>query len=319
MLNLNIFQNLQDLQKDQHGRNALLSTYIHFQCSLPHPLCASNQGSPVWEGAPLARSNSNPDLEISHVPSRGLDRAASMRNPNMEQLTPNVNQCHRIVHQELALQWVVSSGRYKDLSMQNAWFLFELVIKSMVEHLQHTRSLDAPRKLRFSERFLDDISTLIHNVTSEIISHSTGDIRRAHKLNAALAFFFFDLFSIADRGFVTQLIRSYTKQIQAKIASLQDASLLVELKLECMRIICSHEHYLALNLPFATPFMVSGASISPSPSVTSSTSQNSFLSGPAASQERASVFAELSSDYRQHHYLTGLVLTDVASVLIEIK
>lgn len=233
-------------------------------------------------------------------------------------MSPNAATCQRIVHQELALQWVVSSGRSKDLAMQNAWFLFELVVKSMVEHLAHTRSLDAPRKLRFSEQFLDDVSTLVHTVTAEIIAHSTGETRKAHKLNAALAFFFFDLLSIADRGWVFQLLRSYNKQLQAKIASIQD-SVLVELKLEFVRIICSHEHYVALNLPFASPFMSTGANVSPSPSVTSSTSQNSFLSGTPASQERASVFAELSPEYRQHHYLTGLVLGDLATVLLEMQ
>lgn len=239
-----------------------------------------------------------------------------MRTPNMEQLNSNIT-CQRIVHQEIALQWVVSSGRCKELAMQNAWFLFELMIKSMVEHLVYTRMLDAPRKARFSEQFLDDIITLVQTVTSDIIAHSTGDIRVAHKLNAALGFFFFDLFSVADRGFVLQLIRSYNKQMQAKISSIQDASILVELKLECVRIVCSHEHYVALNLPFAQPFMSSGASVSPSPSVASSTSQNSFLSGTPASQERISTYAELSSEYKQHHYLTGLVLADLAMVLLE--
>ncbi|KAJ8913567.1 hypothetical protein NQ315_017118 [Exocentrus adspersus] len=311
--------NLQELSADQHSRNALLATYVQYQCNIPHPLFSSNQNSPDYEcTTSLTRSNSNPDLEVAHVQySRGLDRAASMRVPTNE-LVSNSVTCQRIVHQELALQWVVSSGRSKDLAMQNAWFLFELIVKSMVEHLAHTRSLDSPRKMRFSDQFLDDISTLVHTVTAEIISHSTGETRKAHKLNAALAFFFFDLFSVADRGWVLQLLRSYNKQLQAKIASMQDP-VLVELKLEFARIICSHEHYVALNLPFASPFMTSGANVSPSPSVTSSTSQNSFLSGPPASHERASTFAELSPEYRQHHFLTGMVLADVATVLLEMS
>lgn len=250
---------------------------------------------------------------------KSLDRAQSMRTPHMEQTSVNLGTCQKIVHQELALQWVVATGRSKDLAMKNAWFLFELMTKSMVEHLANTRSLDAPRKLRFSEQFLDDIVTLVQNVTGEIIAHSMGDIRRAHRLNAALGFFFFDLLSIADRGYVLQLLRSYNKQMQAKIQSIQDAATLVELKLECVRIVCSHEHYVPLNLPFGSPFMSLGASVSPSPSVASSTSQNSFLSGAQNSQERAGTFAELSSEYRQHHYLTGLVLTDLAMVLLEMQ
>lgn len=242
-----------------------------------------------------------------------------MRVPNNDQIASSINTCQKIVHHEIALQWVVSSGRIKDLAMQNAWFLFELIVKSMVEHLSHTRSLDSPRKIRFSEQFLDDIFSLVHTITAEIISHSTSDIKRAHTLNAALAFFFFDLLSICDRGSVFNAIRYYNKQLQAKIMSMQDAAVLVELKLECARIVCSHEHYVALNLPFATPFMTTGPSVSPSPSVTSSTSQNSFLSGPPASQERVSTYAELSPEYRQHHYLTGIVLTDVTSILLDVK
>lgn len=298
-----------------------MATYIQYQCNLPHPLDTDSQYSSEWNiHAPLTRSTSHPDLEVTHLQSaRALDRAASMRAPNMDQTPTNISACQRIFHQELALQWVVASGRSKELAMQNAWFLFELMIKSMVEHLVYTRTLEAPRKVRFSDQFLDDILTLVQTVTSEIITYSMGDIRRGHKLNAALAFFFFDLLSVADRGFVLQLVRSYNKQMQAKIASLQDASILVELKIECIRIICSHEHYVALNLPFAQPFMPSGASVSPSPSVASSTSQNSFLSGAPASQERASIFAELSSEYRQHHYLTGLILTDLAMVLLEMQ
>jgi len=31
---------------------------------------------------------------------------------------------HRIVHEELALQWVVSSGSARELAMANSWFVF---------------------------------------------------------------------------------------------------------------------------------------------------------------------------------------------------
>lgn len=242
-----------------------------------------------------------------------------MRVPPNDAVSPTLANysCPRIVHQELAYQWTITSGRNKDLAMQNAWFLFELMIKSMVEHLAHSRSLDAPRKMRYPDQFLDDIASLVQYVASEIVAHSAGETRKAHKLNAALAFFFFDLLSIADRGWVFQLLRSYSKDIQARIANHLESSVLIELKLEFDRILCSHEHYVALNLPFSSPFMSSGAAVSPSPSVTSSTSQNSFLSGAPPSQERVNTFAELSAEYRQHHYLAGMVLSDLSTVLLE--
>ncbi|KAH1008877.1 hypothetical protein HUJ05_009380 [Dendroctonus ponderosae] len=312
--------NIQELPSDQHGRNSLLATYVHYQCNLPHPVSNGARGAPLWDsGSLLVRSNSNPDLEVSHYQPRGLDRAASMRVPPNDAVSPTLANysCPRIVHQELAYQWTITSGRNKDLAMQNAWFLFELMIKSMVEHLAHSRSLDAPRKMRFPDQFLDDVASLVQYVASEIVAHSAGETRKAHKLNAALAFFFFDLLSIADRGWVLQLLRAYGKYIQARIASHPDSSVLVELKLEFARILCSHEHYVALNLPFSSPFMSSGAAVSPSPSVTSSTSQNSFLSGAPPSQERVNPFAELSAEYRQHHYLAGMVLSDLSTVLRE--
>nr|CAH7724340.1 unnamed protein product [Callosobruchus chinensis] len=316
---LDKLSNLPELSVDQHHRNHLLATYIQYQCNMPHPLYNHAAMNMDTSTSTLTRSTSNPDFEVAQVQySRGLDRAASMRVPNAELISPAYSTCQRIVHKEIALQWVVSSGRSKDLAMQNAWFFFDLIIKSMVEHLACTRSLDAPRKIRFSEQFLDDISTLVNTITADIISHSSGETRKAHKLNAALAFFFFDLLSVADRGWVFQLLKSYNKQLQAKITSMQD-SVLVELKLEFSRIICSHEHYVALNLPFASPFMSTSTNVSPSPSVTSSTSQNSFISGQHVSQERASTFAELSSEYRQHHYLAGIVLTDLATVLLEMQ
>ncbi|XP_060519679.1 dedicator of cytokinesis protein 7 isoform X2 [Cylas formicarius] len=311
-LMLDNVSNLHELVVDRHGRNALLATYIQYQANLPHPAYTD------WATrSPIVRSNSNPDIELSQYQPRGLDRAASMRVAANEPVSPTASTCPRIVHQEIAYQWTIAGGRNRDLAMQNAWFLFELIAKSMVEHLAYARGLDAPRKGRFPDQFLDDVAVLVQNLTAEIIAHSLGETRKVHKLNAALAFFLFDLLSIADRGWVFQLLRYYNKEVQTKIASVADGAVLVELKLELARIVCSHEHYVALNLPFASPFMSSGASVSPSPSVASSTSQNSYVSGAAASQERVTAYAELSPEYKRHHYLTGLVLGDLATVLLE--
>ena len=49
-------------------------------------------------------------------------------------------------------------------------------------------------------------------------------------LNSSLAFFLFDLLSIMDRGYVFALIRTYCKQMSAKISTLPDAVSLISLK-----------------------------------------------------------------------------------------
>ncbi|RZF36641.1 hypothetical protein LSTR_LSTR012320 [Laodelphax striatellus] len=297
---------LQEVYSDLSGRHVLLTTYITYQCNLPHPDCSDDQ-------LQATRSNSNPDsmhilgLEDSEVNlySRGLDRACSMKTGNCSENYLLKTSLCKLVHEELVLQWVVASGSARELSMANAWFFFDLIIKSMLEHLERTQTLDAPRKLRFSEHFTDDISTLVTTFTSDVIANYNKDPKLSCSMNSSLAFFLYDLLSVMDRGYVFMLIKVYCKQMSAKISSLPDGAILYSLKLDLLRIVCSHEHFVALNLAFGTPFTWSSAPTSPTPSQASSTSQ---------ARDKTS-YAELSTDFRQQHFLMGLLLTDLAVVL----
>ena len=40
----------------------------------------------------------------------------------------------------------------------------------MVQHLYFNDKLDAPRKTRFPERFMDDIAALVSTIASDIVS-----------------------------------------------------------------------------------------------------------------------------------------------------
>lgn len=81
-----------------------------------------------------------------------------------------------------------------------------------------------------------------------------------------------------------------------------------------MKIICSHEHYVPLNL-ISNHF----DSISPTLSVASTVSNKSLsiVSGSALTATEATVkeYAELSISFRRHHYLVGLVLSEFVTVL----
>nr|CAD7445964.1 unnamed protein product [Timema bartmani] len=322
---------LQEGHHDQHGRHSLLTTYLSYQCMLPHPIQAElaslqDRGYTSFPSnrTKHIRSSSNPDIhnfvsgddaEINSL-MRGLDRTSSMREgPSQENMLYGEPRSHplKVAHEELALQWVVSSGAAREFAMANAWFLFEMIVKSMVEHLAANGSLDAPRKMRFCEQFTDDVTTLVNTITSDIISRYSRDTKFIHSLNTSLAFFLFDVLSIMDRGYVFFLIKTYYKQMSAKISSLPDAASLVSLKLDFLRIVCSHEHFVALNLPFGTPFTPSSAPASPSLSVSSSASQSSFISTLIGGDKMS--FAELSLAFKQQHFLVGLVLSDLASVL----
>ncbi|XP_076063961.1 dedicator of cytokinesis isoform X2 [Oratosquilla oratoria] len=336
-------------KNDQHGRNATLLSYVAYQVTLPHPEdlipSSSSPSTPtnmafshhtpgsVPTQRKYSRSTSNPDLgvdvdaEVGGILSRGLDRTNSMRtgideeevvqgsnyeNVMMMQRTPG----RKLVHEEVALQWVVSNGTAREKALANSWFFFELMIKSMSEHLARSRNLDSPRKMRFSHQFCDDVENLTTCITNDIIAsfnRDARDLKFIQNVNSSLAFFLCDLLTVMDRGFVFILIRNFCKQMCSKIVCLPDATSLINLKLDFIRIVCSHEHFVTLNLPFCTPLSTMSAPSSPCPSIGSTTSQSSFIS-TLVGGDRGS-FTSLSTAFRQQHFLAGLVLSDLATGL----
>lgn len=128
------------------------------------------------------------------------------------------------------------------------------------------------------------------------------DMKLAERLNASLAFFLCDLLSIADRGYVFSLVRAHYKQVcvhgegcgvwwmagcgtcgecghgdarvtrslpplqvATRLQSSPNPAALLTLRMDFTRILCSHEHYVTLNLP-CCPL---SPPASPSPSVSS--------------------------------------------------
>uniref|UniRef100_A0A674K5L6 Dedicator of cytokinesis protein 7 n=1 Tax=Terrapene triunguis TaxID=2587831 RepID=A0A674K5L6_9SAUR len=346
-----LHKNLEGNQ-DQHGRNNLLTSYIYYVFrpgglggSVHYATMARSAVRPASLNLNRSRSLSNSNPDISGTPtspddevrsiigSKGLDRSNSWVNTGGPKAAPWGSNpspsaestqvvstlefwffcfCFLLLfHEELALQWVVCSGSVREAALQQAWFFFELMVKSMVHHLYFADKLDAPRKNRFPERFMDDICALVSTIANDIVSRFQKVMAKMiERLNTSLAFFLNDLLSIMDRGFVFSLIKACYKQVSSKLYSLPNPSILVSLRLDFLRIICSHEHYVTLNLPCSllTP------PASPSPSVSSATSQSSGFSTNVQDQKIANMF-ELSVPFRQQHYLAGLVLTELAVIL----
>uniref|UniRef100_A0A8C3M3H8 Dedicator of cytokinesis 7 n=1 Tax=Chrysolophus pictus TaxID=9089 RepID=A0A8C3M3H8_CHRPC len=267
-----------------------------------------NTGGP--KAAPWG-SNPSPSAESTQATDRSCNRMSSHTETSsfLQTLTGRL-PTKKLFHEELALQWVVCSGSVREAALQQAWFFFELMVKSMVHHLYFADKLDASRKNRFPERFMDDVTALVSTIAGDIVSRFQKDTEMVERLNTSLAFFLNDLLSIMDRGFVFVLIKTCYKQVSSKLYSLTNPSNLASLRLDFLRIICSHEHYVTLNLPCSllTP------PASPSPSVSSATSQSSGFSTNVQDQKIANMF-ELSVPFRQQHYLAGLVLTELAVIL----
>uniref|UniRef100_A0A8C5C768 Dedicator of cytokinesis 7 n=1 Tax=Gadus morhua TaxID=8049 RepID=A0A8C5C768_GADMO len=323
-----------DSSQDMHGRNSLLSSYITYVFRLPHTDPNSPSPGPGALGgsvhyATMARSavrpaslnlnrsrslsNSNPD--ISGTPTSPDDEVRSIIGSKVGVLYPGhslsltlfslssdvcpwstlltpapVFPGPQLFHEELALQWVVSSGSVREGALQQAWFFFELMVST------------SPRKNRFPERFMDDITALVSTIAGDIVSRYQKDLELVERLNTSLGFFLNDLLSVMDRGFVFSLIKTYWKQVSAANPTLES------LRLDFLRIVCSHEHYVTLNLPCSllTP------PASPSPSVSSATS--SGFSTHVQDQKIANMF-ELSIPFREQHFMAGLVLSELSVIL----
>ncbi|XP_021100779.1 dedicator of cytokinesis protein 6 isoform X3 [Heterocephalus glaber] len=254
-----------------------------------------------------------------HTHSSGwmaLDRSSSRASSYLEgsSSTPPATQprptVQKLLHEELALQWVVSGSTVREAVLQHAWFFFQLMVKSMALHLLLSQRLDTPRKLRFPGRFLDDILALVGSVGLEVMTRVYKDLELAERLNASLAFFLSDLLSLVDRGFVFSLVRAHYKQVATRLQSAPNPAALLTLRMDFTRILCSHEHYVTLNLP-CCPL---SPPASPSPSVSSTTSQSSTFSSQAPDPKVTSMF-ELSGPFRQQHFLAGLLLTELALAL----
>ncbi|XP_070481578.1 dedicator of cytokinesis protein 6 isoform X7 [Equus przewalskii] len=330
--------------QDARGHCPLLAAYVHYAFRLPGTEPSLPGGAPpvTVQSTTLARgpgrpaslylarsksiSSSNPDLavapgsvddEVSRIlASKAIDHCSSRPSSYFEgsSLAPPATQprptVQKLLHEELALQWVVSGSTVREAILQHAWFFFQLMVKSMTLHLLLGQRLDTPRKLRFPGRFLDDIAALVGSVGLEVITRVHKDAELAERLNASLAFFLSDLLSLTDRGFVFSLVRAHYKQVATRLLSAPNPVALLTLRMDFTRILCSHEHYVTLNLP-CCPL---SPPASPSPSISSTTSQSSTFSSQAPDPKVTSMF-ELSGPFRQQHFLAGLLLTELALAL----
>ncbi|XP_069084743.1 dedicator of cytokinesis protein 8 isoform X1 [Pleurodeles waltl] len=345
---VNSLNTRKDLSKDHQGRSCLLASYVYYVFRLPEvnkDLCkagaaagvcfpesryytvgrssASNVGTRLLQSRLL--SSSNPDLAgtqsttdeevrnitASMVTDRNSNRMSSYIEVKNDLPTSSGSprpSNKKLFHEELALQMVVSTGMVRENVFKYAWFFFELLVKSMAQYIHLVEKQDNSRSTRFSDRFKDDINTIVNVVTSEIgalLLKPQKETEQAEKINISLAFFLYDLLSLMDRGVVFNLIKNYCNQLSAKLNSFPA---LISMRLEFLRILCSHEHYLNLNLFFVTP---QSAPASPCPSLSS---QNSSSSSSFQDHKIASMF-DLSADYRQQHFLTGLLFTELVAAL----
>src|SRR5690349_10443495 len=123
-------------------------------------------------------------------------------------------------------------------------------MKSMAEYLSMTGRLYLVRRSRFSERFIKNLDSLSAAISVEVVTRLNKGPFQAQSVANSWAFFLRDAFSIMDRSYVMGLVRDFNQTISLKICSATEANIssLMLLKQDFMRIVCSHEHFVIMNV-----------------------------------------------------------------------
>lgn len=171
--------------------------------------------------------------------------------------------------------------------MKYSNIFFDIIAKSMAQHLISSGRIKMHRNERFPKEYEVRIESLFQVLIPALFSRNKDLPIETQTLNRSLALFVKKCLTLMDRGFVFKLIRIYMDRF-----SPGDHRTLQEFKFNFLQEICSHEHYVPINLPF---------SMSPKNRV------------PEIMQKFT-----LSDEFCRHHFLAGLLLQEVKSALNEI-
>ncbi|KAE9549990.1 hypothetical protein FO519_006810, partial [Halicephalobus sp. NKZ332] len=335
---------LLDGSVDVHGRSQLLTTYIHYNkittndcLKVPEPSKASDVTDSTTVKSP--GNSARDSTDIINVIKNYERKTSSKLLTSVDETV--VEGDRKLLHEEFASFLVNSQGTLRETACTFSWFFLEIITKSMSEYLGSCNRFFLPRKLRFRDTFLQNIHQVTTILIADIIDKLTKDPKQAKFVNSSLAFFLKDSLSLMDRTFGLQLIRDYLVTFGEKISaasSEQAQTSLMNLRLDFLRIICSHEHFTLLNLPFdmeknqvqsnvyQSPFKTSGSFPSGIFSSTASTTSSTLASEKPPSPSGNSVSSkdqnpefldllDLTPSYKSKHFLLGVVLSDFSSAL----
>lgn len=172
--------------------------------------------------------------------------------------------------------------------MKYSNIFFDIIVKSMAQHLLSTGRIRMHRNERFPSDFPVKIESLFQVLVPYLFSRHKDLPVETQMLNKSLSLLIKRCLTYMDRGFVFKLIRMYMERF-----SPADERTLYEYKFAFLSEICNHEHYIPLNLPFLM----------------------TLKNRPPDILEHFT----LSEEFCRQHFLAGLVLQEVKSALNEIS
>uniref|UniRef100_A0A8C4I6X9 Dedicator of cytokinesis 9 n=1 Tax=Dicentrarchus labrax TaxID=13489 RepID=A0A8C4I6X9_DICLA len=224
---------------------------------------------------------------------------------------PLTSSTTRTVHEELAKAMTAILKPSTDFLTSNkllkySWYFFEALVKSMAQYLIESCKVKLSRNQRFSASFHHTVETLVNMMMPHITQKYKDNLDAARNANHSLAVFVKRCFNLMDRGFAFKQINNYINCFMPG-----DPKTLFEFRFEFLRVVCTHEHYVPLNLPM--PFgkgriLRFQALLSPYDTVES-------YDTPVDLQLDYS----LTDDFCKNHFLVGLLLREVSAALQEFR
>lgn len=171
--------------------------------------------------------------------------------------------------------------------MKYSNIFFDIIVKSMAQHLLHTGRIRMHRNERFTDGYETKVESLFEILVPYLFSRNKDLPNETTTLNKNLSIFIKRCLTFMDRGFVFKLIRMYLDRFSSS-----DTRILHEYKFAFLQEVCSHEHYVPLNLPI-------------------------ILSTTSRQPDIIQRFT-LSEEFCRQHFLAGVLLQETKSALNEV-
>ncbi|XP_053160816.1 dedicator of cytokinesis protein 9 isoform X11 [Hemicordylus capensis] len=208
---------------------------------------------------------------------------------------PYIASEYKTVHEELAKSMTTILKPSADFLTSNkllkySGFFFEILIKSMAQHLIENAKIKLLRNQRFPASYHHAVETVVNMLMPHITQKYKDNSEASKNANHSLAVFIKRCFTFMDRGFVFKQINNYISFFAPG-----DPKTLFEFKFEFLRVVCNHEHYIPLNLPMP------------------------FGKGRIQRYQDLQLDYSLSDEFCKHHFLVGLLLREVGNALQEFR
>ncbi|KAG3293311.1 dedicator of cytokinesis 9 [Ictidomys tridecemlineatus] len=208
---------------------------------------------------------------------------------------PYIASEYKTVHEELTKSMTTILKPSADFLTSNkllkySWFFFDVLIKSMAQHLIENSKVKLLRNQRFPASYHHAVETVVNMLMPHITQKFRDNPEASKNANHSLAVFIKRCFTFMDRGFVFKQINNYISCFAPG-----DPKTLFEYKFEFLRVVCNHEHYIPLNLPMP------------------------FGKGRIQRYQDLQLDYSLTDEFCRNHFLVGLLLREVGTALQEFR